>query len=181
MTTTEVLFNIPSRETVSENNKAIFDTLKGKLGFVPNLFATYAHSETALGDYLALNNRKTSLSNKEKEIVNLVTSQINECDYCLAAHTAISKMAGFSDNEIIEIRKASISFNQKYANLATFVKETVLKRGKISQKASIKLLEAGFSKENIIDIIVLIGDKTISNYINNVTKIPVDFPDAQNI
>ncbi len=181
MTTTEVLFNVPTIETVTENNQAIFDTLKGKLGFVPNLFATYAHSETALNDYLALNNRKSSLTNKEKEVINLVTSQVNECEYCLAAHTAIGKMAGFNDDEIIEIRKADISFNSKYAELATFVKEAVLTRGKVSQESSIKLLEAGFTKENIIDTIVLIGDKTISNYINNVTNIPVDFPAAATI
>ena len=55
-------FNVPTREEVSENNQAIFDNLQKQVGFVPNLYATYAYSDTALGDYLAFQNRKTSLS-----------------------------------------------------------------------------------------------------------------------
>ena len=52
-------FNIPTRDEVSENNQAIFDNLQKGLGFVPNLYAYYAKNDTALGDYLALQNRKS--------------------------------------------------------------------------------------------------------------------------
>ena len=62
-------FNVPTREEVSANNQAIFDNLKGQIGFVPNLYATMAYSENALGDYLQFQGGKTSLSNKEKEVV----------------------------------------------------------------------------------------------------------------
>ena len=55
-------FNVPKKEEVSPNNQAIFDNLEKAVGFVPNLFATYAHSEHALGNYLALSNAKTSLN-----------------------------------------------------------------------------------------------------------------------
>ncbi|MBZ9731724.1 carboxymuconolactone decarboxylase family protein, partial [Salegentibacter sp. JZCK2] len=80
-------FTVPNRGEVSENNQAIFKNLESALGMVPNLYATMAHSETALENYLAFQNSKTSFSKKEKEVVNLVVSQINDCDYCLAAHT----------------------------------------------------------------------------------------------
>ena len=63
-------FTIPTRDEVSENNQAIFDKLHGMIGFVPNLYAYYAHNETALADYLALQNRKSSLRAKEREIIN---------------------------------------------------------------------------------------------------------------
>ena len=131
-----------------------------------------------LGDYLSLQGRKTTLSNKEKEIVNLVTSQFNNCSYCLAAHTAIGKMNGFSDEEIIAIRKSSIEFNPKYAALAEFVQQVVSNKGKATELASMKLLEAGYTKETIVDVIVAVGDKTIMNYLHNLTQIPVDFPAA---
>jgi len=87
-------FKVPKREEVSENNQAIFDSLENALGFVPNLYATYAHSENALTNYLALSNAKTSLNAKQKEVVNLAVSEVNSCDYCLSAHTAIGKMNG---------------------------------------------------------------------------------------
>ena len=93
--------NVPKREEVSAANQAIFDNLEKAVGFVPNLFATYAHSENALGNYLTLSNAKTSLKAKEKEVVNLAVSQVNNCIYCLSAHTAIGKMNGFTDDQIL--------------------------------------------------------------------------------
>lgn len=65
-------FTVPTRGEVSENNQAIFDNLQKGLGFVPNLYAYYAKNETALGDYLALQNRKSTLKVKEREVINLV-------------------------------------------------------------------------------------------------------------
>lgn len=171
-------FNVPTREEVSENNQAIFDNLQKQVGFVPNLFATYAHSETALGDYLAFSSRKTSLSGKEKEIVNLVVSQVNNCAYCLAAHTAIGKMNGFSDEQIIEIRGGSARFNEKFDALAAYVKDATINRSHPSQTSIDNLFAAGYTKENVIDIIIMIGDKTVSNFLHGTTQIPVDFPAA---
>ena len=96
-------FNVPQREEVSEKNQAIFDNLEKAVGFVPNLQATYAHSENALENYLNLSNAKTSLTAKQKEVVNLAVSQVNNCTYCLSAHTAIGKMNGFTEAEILEL------------------------------------------------------------------------------
>ena len=67
-------FDVPQYDQVTPENQQIFDNLKSKVGFVPNIYATYAYSGTALGRYLTFANGKTSLSNKEKEVVNLVTS-----------------------------------------------------------------------------------------------------------
>lgn len=173
-----VNFTVPGRDEVSENNQAIFDNLNSKLGFVPNLYAYYAKNDTALADYLTLQNRKTSLSGKEKEIVNLVTSQINGCDYCKAAHTAIGKMNGFTDEQILEIRGGRVSFDNKFDALAQFTATVVQNRGRASEAATEQLLAAGYNEANLIDIVLLIGDKVVSNYIHNITQIPVDFPAA---
>jgi len=171
-------FNVPTREEVSANNQAIFDNLKKAVGFVPNLYATYAHSENALGNYLNLSNAKTSLSNKEKEVVNLIVSEVNNCQYCKAAHTAIGKMNGFTDDQILELRSGSASFNPKYDALVKLAQNITENRGAADQDFVDRFLEAGYTKENLIDTIVLIGDKTISNYLHRVTQVPVDFPAA---
>jgi len=71
-----------------------------------------------------LQNRKSTLTAKEREIINLVVSQVNDCKHCLEAHTTIEKMQGFFEDQILEIRRTQISFNDKYAALATFVRET---------------------------------------------------------
>ncbi|MDX1961857.1 MAG: carboxymuconolactone decarboxylase family protein [Pirellulales bacterium] len=175
---TSHLFSVPARADVSESNRAIFDKLQSGLGMVPNLYATFAHSPTALGDYLALQNRKSSLSGKEREVINLVVSQVNACEYCLAAHTILGKKAGFTDAQVLEIRRGVVTFDARLQTLAAFVKEVAEQRGKPAESQTRALLEAGYTRENVIDIIITIGDKVITNYLHGVTRVPVDFPPA---
>ncbi|WP_299112313.1 carboxymuconolactone decarboxylase family protein [uncultured Winogradskyella sp.] len=172
-------FNVPTREEVSTNNQAIFDSLNKGLGFVPNLYATYAHSDTALENYLNFANAKTSLSAKEKEVVNLAVSQVNECIYCLSAHTAIGKMNGFTDEQILELRAGYSSVNTKLDALAKLAKNITENRGRTDQTVLENFFNAGYTKGNLIDTISLVGDKTISNYVHSTTQVPVDFPVAQ--
>lgn len=171
-------FTVPTRATVSATNQNVFDNLEKGLGFVPNIYATLALNETALPDYLAFQGRKSTLKAKEKEVVNLAVSQVNECAYCLAAHTALGKMNGFSDEQILEIRRGEVSFDPKVAALASFTKETTINRGKPSTGATDALLAAGFTQANLVDIIMLIGDKIVTNFLHGVTQVPVDFPAA---
>jgi uncharacterized peroxidase-related enzyme len=171
-------FTVPARENVTEANQAIFDTLKKKIGKVPNLFATMAYSKNALSAYLALSGAPSSLTAKEKEVVNLAVSQANGCDYCLAAHTAIGKLNGFTDEQLLEIRSGSVSFDARYNALAALAKSFVENFGKASEEAVNNFFEVGYTNENLVDAIMLIGDKTITNYLYAVTNIPVDFPAA---
>ncbi|MEM7160877.1 MAG: carboxymuconolactone decarboxylase family protein [Bacteroidota bacterium] len=169
-------FKVPSREEVSESNQAIFDNLNQKLGFVPNLYAYYAKSETALGDYLQFTGRKSTLKAKEIEVVNLITSQINNCNYCLAAHTAIAKMNGFTDSQIVELRNGTAPFDSKIDALVRLVGEAVENRGKISEERLNAFFEAGYTEANLVDVNIAIGQKTISNFIHNMTGFAIDFP-----
>lgn len=169
-------FTVPSRADVSPDNQALFDTLQKGLGMVPNLYATLAHNETALGDYLTLQNRKSTLRAREREVVNLVVSQVNTCQYCLAAHTAIGKMNGFTDDQILEIRDGTAVFDQKLDALARFVRTTVELRGHPAPDAVDALLAAGYTKASVIDIIITIGDKMMTNMLHGITQVPIDFP-----
>lgn len=173
------IINVPKREEVSENNQTFFNELEKAVGFVPNLYATYAHSENALGNYLTLQNAKTSLKLKEKEAVNLTVSEVNQCVYCLSAHTAIGKMNGFTDSEILELRGGFASFDTKLDALARLAKNITENHGATDEAVLDNFFNAGWTKENLIDTIVLVGDKTISNYLHKTTQVPVDFPVAQ--
>ena len=169
-------FSIPVKEQVTPANQAIFDNLTGMVGFVPNLFAIFAHSDTALSDYLSLQNRKSSIRAKEREVINLVVSQVNACSYCLSAHTQFAKMNGFSDAQIMDIRRADISFDPKLDALAKLVKSTVEHRGHASAETLEQFYAAGYTEENLIDVTMIIGDKIITNYLHALTSVPVDWP-----
>lgn len=174
-------FNVPTKNEVSENNKVIFNQLEKGLGFVPNLYASFAHSETALDNFLALGNAKTSFSAKEKEVVNLAVSQVNECVYCLSAHTAIAKMNGFTEDQVLELRTGNASFNSKLDALSKFAKSVALNRGAATEEVIENFYNAGYNKGNLADAILLIGEITITNYFHKTTEVPVDFPIAQSL
>lgn len=173
--------NVPTRDEVSPANQAIFDNLKSSLGTVPNLYATLAHSETALGNYLAFQNAKSSITGKAREVVNLVVSQVNGCEYCLAAHTVIGKMNGFTDEQVLEIRSGKASFDAKLNALARLVQNIAVNRGHPDVVAVDAFFSAGWTKANLVDVVVVIGDKIVTNYLHGVTGVPVDFPAAPNL
>ncbi len=170
--------NVPAREEVSAGNQALFDQLRGKLGMVPNLYATLALSEHALASYLAFQEAKSSITGKAREVINLVVSQVNECQYCLAAHTVIGGMVGFTPEQILEIRTGRASFDKKLDALARLTRDIVERRGHADAERVEAFLAAGWSKANLVDAIVIIGDKTVTNYLHGTTRVPVDFPAA---
>lgn len=170
--------NVPTREEVSATNQALFDKLKSSLGKVPNLYATFAHSEHALGSYLALQNAKSSITREAREAINLVVSQVNQCEYCLAAHTLIGRKLGFSDAQILELRSGRARFDAKLDALARLTRDIVVKRGHPNWGLVEAFFAEGWTKENLIDAIVAIGDKTVTNYLHGTTQVPVDFPAA---
>jgi AhpD family alkylhydroperoxidase len=171
-------FTVPTRETVSSANQQLFDKLNKGLGKVPNLFATMALSENALGTYLALSSAKSSLRAKEKEVINLAVSQANACEYCLSAHTAIAKLNGFTDEQILEIRAAEVSFDAELDALAKLSKSFVVNYGHPDAALVDAFFAAGYTEENLVDAIFVIADKTITNYLHGVANVPIDFPRA---
>lgn len=170
--------NVPTFDSVSPANQALFNNLKKGLGFVPNLYATIAHSDNALTTYLALQNAKSSLSVKAREVVNLAVSEVNQCAYCLAAHSVIGKMVGFTEDQILQIRAGVAPFDARLDALARLVRNVALQRGHADDAVLQAFFEAGWNAGNLVDVMVVIGDKTVSNYLHSTTKIPVDFPAA---
>nr|MBC7612701.1 carboxymuconolactone decarboxylase family protein [Pseudopedobacter sp.] len=170
-------FTVPTRAEVAPANQEIFDNLQKALGFVPNLYATIAYSDNGLGKYLAYQNAKTSLSNKEKEAVNLVVSQVNECIYCQSAHLVIGKMNGFSDEQLLDIRKEK-SADAKLNALVKLAADITRNRGQKNEALVIEFFTQGYTNANLVDLILQISDKTAMNYLHNLTKVPVDFPVA---
>jgi uncharacterized peroxidase-related enzyme len=166
---------VPRRDQVSANNQDLFDNLTKTLGSVPNLYAVMAYSKTALSKYLTFQNTITSLSNKEREAINLTVSQVNHCVYCLSAHTMIARMNDFPDEEILALRRGRSS-DPKLNALVRLAQAIVLEKGNVPQETIDHFFEKGYSAEQLIDLIMQVGDKIISNYLHNLTGVPVDFP-----
>ena len=168
-------FSVPTKERVSPANQVIFENLQKALGFVPNLYATIGYSDNGLGRFLAYQNAKTSLSNKEKEAVNLIVSQVNGCVYCQSAHLVLGKLNGFSDEQLTEIRHRKSS-DARLNSLVQLAADITKNRGNADDAAVTEFFAQGYTNENLVDLILQISDKTAMNYLHNLTKVPVDFP-----
>lgn len=171
-------FSVPTKEQVSPANQALFDSLTKMAGHVPNLYAVLAYSEHALGNYLTLQSGKSSLRAKEREVVNLVVSEVNGCQYCLSAHTAIGKMQGFTDQQVIEIRRAQVTFDSKLNALARLVKSITENKGHADEQLVADFYTAGYDQGNLVDVVIAIADKIVTNYLFALTAVPIDWPVA---
>ncbi len=171
-----------TREQVAPETQEIFDGLKSKLGMVPNLYATTAHSHHGLSALLQLGDtlKKGNLSAKEVEAVALAVAQTNNCKYCLSAHTAVGKMVGFTEGETYELRSGEIN-DPKLRALTLFAKEITETRGFPSEYTTAKFFEAGYSKGDVVDVIGLVALNTFTNYINHFADTEVDFPVAREL
>ena len=147
-----------------------------KFGFVPNLIRELAGAPAAVKAYVTLSGLldETSLTPVERQIVLATTSAENGCEYCVAAHTAGLKMAGFADDQIEAIREQRPLADRKLEALRIFTAKVVNKRGWIDDADLDRFLQAGYTKEQVLDVLVGVTMKTLSNYTNHIAHTPLD-------
>ncbi len=175
--TTQTKINVPTRDQVDEKSQAIFDQLKGQLGMVPNLYATIGYSSNALGSFLGFSGEagKGTFTAKEIEAIKLAVSDANNCVYCKSAHTAIAKGAGFTEEDTVSLRKATIE-DAKLNALTTLAREVALNAGHASEETKERFFEIGYNEKALIDFVAVVISVTFTNYVHGLTKVDVDFP-----
>lgn len=164
--------NTISLDTATDATRTVLEGVKKKIGFLPNLFATLATAPVALDTYVQASAilGKTSLSAQQKEAVYLATSQVNGCDYCLAAHTLFAGKSGLSAQDIVAARQGELN---AYAALARQLSES---RGHLSDAQIAAARDAGIDNIKIIEVIALVAVQTLTNYLNNTALTDIDFP-----
>jgi uncharacterized peroxidase-related enzyme len=173
-------FEVPTKENAPEASKAIFENLEKQIGMVPNLYATIGYSSNALSNYLTFqaNQAKGTFNAKEREAINLAVSEVNQCQYCLAAHTAIGKMSGFNDEEILELRAGTIS-DERLSIITRLAASITKNRGNADTQLVEEFFSKGFDNAALVDLVAMVADKIFANYVHILTQIPVDFPAAK--
>lgn len=156
--------------------------MQKSLGMIPNLYAMIGHSSNALESYVAFSNAqsKGTFNAKEREAIFLAVSQTNGCNYCLAAHTTIAKMNGFSEEATLQLRRGTIS-DEKLSILTRLSISIIENRGKADPGLVEAFFALGYNEGALIDLVALIVDKTFTNYIGRLTGTPLDFPPAQKL
>ena len=157
--------------------KELLDSVQKQLKMVPNLMRVLANSPAALDAYLSFNEELShgSLSPKLRELISVVVAEENSCEYCLSAHTAISKMVGMKEEQILGSRKLD-SGDVKIDAALRFAKDVAAHRGQVDNSAVEAVKKAGYTDGEIAEIITNVGLNLFTNYLNNAVKTEVDFP-----
>lgn len=176
------ILNPISFEQANAESREIFTQIQKGLGTVPNLYAAMGVSDKLLGGFLAFTEtlKHGEFSKKEYEAIALATSQVNGCEYCLAAHTTLAKMNGFTEGETLDIRLQEIA-DPKVRALVVLVTQLAEKKGKPTEEALQDFFNAGYNKAAFAELIGAVALTTITNTVFHNGGFEIDFPLAKNI
>ena len=165
-------FTFYTKETASDKAKPILEEIQKGFGFVPNIFAYMAEAPTTLEAYLSLNEiiERTSFTPEQQQIALLAASVENNCDFCTVAHRAVGKMKKVNQQTLDALNNKSQIDNTQEAALAKFTQTVVKERGQLSEDTLTEFLSAGFTKQQILEVMIIVSIKTLSNYINHLTN-----------
>lgn len=170
-------YKIHTVESAPEAAKEFLAGAKQSLGFLPNLFAVMASAPALVKAYGALSKLfdETSLSPTERQIVLLSVSAENGCEYCVAAHTAIAGMQKVSGDVVEAIRARRPISDPKLEALRRFAASVAVTRGHPTE-AEVRAFLAvdGYTETQVLEVILGVGFKTLSNYTNHLAQTPLD-------
>ena len=166
-------------ESASGKTEALFGAVQKKLGMVPNVVRTFAHSPAVLEGYLGLSGAlgKGVLPAKLREQIALAVGETNGCNYCVAAHSAAGKMVGLSDEDVADSRLGT-SPDSKVDSALRFARQVVDQQGWVSDEDLAKVRAAGYGEAEITEIVANVALNIFTNYFNHVADTEVDFPVA---
>lgn len=162
-------------------SQPLLEAVNKQLGVVPNLFRMISNSPSALAAYLELsgNLNKGSLSAATREAIALAIAELNQCTYCLSAHTYLSiNLVKVSETEVRANRKG-LSANPKTQAILQFAIDAASKRGNVSESSLSNLREAGVNDAEIVEVVLHVALNIFTNYLNNIGKTVIDFPVAE--
>ena len=158
-------------------SQPLLEGVKKMLGSVPNMFRTIGVSPAALQGYLGLNGAlaKGRLNAATRERIAIAVAGINDCRYCLSAHSYIAKnMVKLDDAEIAASRDAA-SGDPKVAAALRFAVKVVEARGHVSDSDLADIRATGYDDAEVMEIVAHVALNTLTNYVNEVAKTDVDF------
>ncbi len=176
-TTTDTLFAPLTVATAPEASRPMLGKVQKSLGFIPNLTAIFANNATVLEEYLALGAvfERGSFTPRERQIILLAASVENNCNYCTAAHSQIAKTLLPTPAEVVAaVRNNTPVPDAKLNALVNLVKELARERGYAKEKTIQKFLAAGYRKEQVMELLLGMALKTISNYVDDISPTPLD-------
>lgn len=170
-------FTVHTLESAPAGSRPMLEGLKKAFGFVPNLYAVFAESPAGLQGALAIGEAfsKSTLSPAEQQLVALAVSEANDCLFCVAAHSTIAKhMAKADPAAVAAARERKPLVDAKLDALVNFTRKVVEQRGFVAEADLAAFLKAGYTKAQVIEVLLGVGMKTFNNYVDHIAHTPLN-------
>ena len=171
-------FKLHDKESAPTESKSLLESSEKAFGMIPNLHAVMAEAPGILEAYQQEHELFVNSSFNENELT-VVWQTINvyhSCHYCVPAHTAIAKQMGADDSITEQLKKGETLNDSKLQALRLFTEAMLEKRGQVSETDLKDFFDAGYSNRQVLEVILGISQKTMSNYTNAIAKTPIDEP-----
>ncbi|MEA2958123.1 MAG: hypothetical protein QOJ58_3629 [Alphaproteobacteria bacterium] len=170
---------ILDRDDAPAESQSILDNVNRMLGFVPNLQRLMSISPNALAGWAGLMGALSkTLDVKTRDGIALAVSDVDGCNYCLAAHSYISSNLAKIPPEEIALNREGRSSEPKRQAAIAFAKALIEKRGKVTDEEFAAVKAAGWTDANIVEMIALSAQFLLTNFMNNAVQMPIDFPEV---
>lgn len=170
---------LPAHLPAPEATAGVYAQIRKAAGSVPNTFAAIgAFAPDALKAVLAADGvlAAGSLTKAEQETIKLLVSSVAGCDYCVAAHSLLGKMAGLSPEALRHIRAGEPTGDPKQDALIRFVKLLASTSGTIAETELNAVQDAGFTPQQLVEISLAIATTTFTNVFNRINDTTINFP-----
>jgi uncharacterized peroxidase-related enzyme len=169
-------FAVHTIDSAPADSTASLRTLERGLGFVPNLAATMAESPVLVNGFVDLRSTLAAgeLTGVEREIVALAVSLENDCDYCMAAHSAFALMQKADQDAVSAVRRGDDPEDPKLAALYRYARTLMATKGHVTPQDSQALLDAGYTRAAIFEVVAQAGHTTLANFAHGIGKAPLD-------
>ena len=170
-------FTVHAEATAPAASRPMLEGMRRGFGFVPNLFAVIAESPAALRGALAMHEAFTSssLSPGEQQLVMLAVSEANDCAFCMAAHSTLAKGPAKVDPALVAAtRERRPLGDEKLQALVAFTRTAVEQRGWVADRDVQRFLDAGYTRAQLLEVLLGVGMKTFNNYVDHLAHTPLN-------
>lgn len=169
-------FTLHNQNTAPEAAKPLLDKSQQAFGMVPGLHAVMAEAPGLLDGYQVLHGLflNSSFNADEKTVVWQTINVEHACHYCVPAHTGIAKSMKVDDAISNALRDETPLPNAKLEALRDFTLAMVRQRGELEAQQLQDFYAAGYSQQNVLEVILGLSQKVMSNYTNHIAKTPID-------
>lgn len=167
-------FPIHTINSSPDGSRQTLQAIKDRYGFVPNLAGVFAESPGAFRGLLAIiqacDDDSLTLAPLERQVVQLAAAVENGCDYCMAAHGTLIHTLGLERDAVERLQLQQALDDERLEALRVFATSVVRERGHVADADLDAFIDAGFDRGQVLEVLLLVALKTLTNYANHVAR-----------